>query len=128
DYMENSYKENGAIVYLNSEPFYRRSILYHVGRQGIPYEDLRGAKVYRKGNYFTAYVNNSSADKKVGKYSDNFNVVEKREFGTMIVFKLSPKESSIVAEEQAIKPQKKKKKVHTPGVPDRYTWNEIFNF
>ena len=127
DYMENSYKENGAIVYLNSEPFYRRSILYHVGRRGIPYEDLRGAKVYRKGNYFTAYVNNSSADKKVGKYSDNFNVVEKREFGTMIVFKLSPKESSIVAEEQAIKPQKKKKKVHTPGVPDRYTWNEIFN-
>lgn len=126
DWMESFHRENGAIIYLNSEPFYRRSILYHIGRRGIPYEDLRGAKVYRKGNYFTAYVTNSSTDKKVGKYLNNFDVAEKREFGTMTVFKLNPKETSIVAEEQTIKPQKKKKKSHTPGVPDRYTWSEIF--
>jgi len=127
DYMEIFHRENGAIVYLNSEPFYRRSILYHVGRKGIPYEDLRGAKVYRKGNYFTAYVTNSSTDKKVSKYLINFDIAEKKSFGTMTVFRLTPKESSIVAEQQEVKPKKKTTKSRTPGVPERYTWSEIFN-
>lgn len=127
NWLESFYRENGAIIYLNSEPFYRRAILYHIGRRGIPYEDLRGAKVYRKGNYFTAYVSNSSAQKKTDKYSNSFDVVEKRQFGTLTVFRLAPKENMIVAEEQPIKPQKKKQKAHTPGVPERYTWNEIFN-
>ncbi|EKD58404.1 MAG: hypothetical protein ACD_56C00136G0004 [uncultured bacterium] len=127
DYMASFHEQNGAIVYLNSEPFYRRAILYHVGRRGIPYEDLRGAKVYRKGNYFTAYVTNSSTDKKVGKYLNNFDIAEKKVFGTMTVFRLSPKEGAIVAEQQAVEPKKKTTKSRTPGVPERYTWSEIFN-
>jgi len=126
DYLESFHRENGAIVYLNSEPFYRRSILYHVGRRGIPYEDLRGAKVYRKGNYFAAYVTNSSSRKKAEKYSNNFDIAEEKTFGTMTVFRLIPKENMIVAEEQEIKPIKKSQKSRTPGVPERYTWSEIF--
>lgn len=126
NYMTSFYRENGAIVYLNSEPFYRRSILYHVGRQGVPYEDLRGAKIYRQGNYFTAYVTNASTDKKVSKYLVNFDIAEKKVFGTMTVFRLVPKESLIVAEKQEIKPKKKTTKSRTPGVPERYTWSEIF--
>ncbi len=128
DYLESFYRENGAIIYLNSEPFYRRSILYHIGRRSIPYEDLRGAKVYRKGNYFTAYVTNSSTDKKVGKYLNNFEIAEERQFGTLTVHRLIPREDMIVAEEQAIKPTKKVRKAHTPGVPERYTWNEVLDF
>lgn len=128
DYMADFYRQNGEIIYLTSEPFYRRSILYHIGRQGVPYEDLRGAKVYRQGNYFVAYVTNGSTDKKVSKYLNNFDIAEKKVFGTMTVFRLNPKESSIVAEKQEIKPKKKSQKAKTPGVPERYTWNEIFNF
>lgn len=126
DYIEYIYKKNNQSVYFNSEPEYRRAILYHVAKKGIPYEDLRTTKVYREGNYILTYVSNDSLDKKVSKYTDRYNVVEKKQFGTLTLVRLSPKEEKIEAEKQIVEPKKVERKVYPPGVPVRYTWNEVF--
>ena len=123
DELEKAYRENGAIVYLNSEPHYRRAVLYHLRRRGIPYEDLRNAKVYRKGNYFVLYLTNDSYAAKVAKYAENYTEVERKSFGTLTLSRFLPIPEKIVAEQQIIEPVPAKKK-SAPGVPVRYTWRE----
>lgn len=125
-YIKEIYQQNKQPVYFNSEPEYRRAILYHVANDGIPYEDLRTTKVYREGNYILTYVSNDSLDKKVSKYSDRYDVVEKKQFGTLTLVRLLPKEDKIEAQKQVVEPKKVERKVYPPGVPVRYTWNEVF--
>ena len=125
-YIKEIYQQNKQPVYFNSEPEYRRAILYHVAKDKIPYEDLRTTKVYREGNYILTYVSNDSLDKKVSKYVDRYNVVEKKQFGTLTLVRLLPKEDKIEAEKQVVEPKKVERKVYPPGVPVRYTWNEVF--
>lgn len=126
DYVEEIYRTNNDPVYFNSESQYRRAILYHVAKRGIPYEDLRVTKVYRKGNYMLVFVSNNSLDSKVSKYTDKYDVIEKKQFGTLTLVRLAPKEESISAESQNVEPKKVERKVSAPGVPMRYTWNQIF--
>lgn len=124
--LEKAYRENGAIVYLNSEPHYRRAVLYHLRRRGVPYEDFRNAKVYRKGNYFVLYLTNGSYDAKVAKYAENYEEIERKNFGTLTLSRFLPIPEKIVAEEQVIEPAPAKKK-SAPGVPERYTWREALS-
>jgi len=125
-YIEKIYQENKQPIYLTSEPEYRRAILYHVAARGIPYEDLRTTKVYREGNYILVYVSNDSLDKKVSKYQDRYDVAEKKQFGTLTLVRLAPKAEKIEAEKQVVAPKKIERKIYPPGVPVRYTWNEVF--
>ncbi len=126
DYVEEIYRINNDPVYFNSESQYRRAILYHVAKRGIPYEDLRVTKVYRKGNYMLVFVSNSSLDSKVSKYTDKYDVIEKKQFGTLTLVRLTPKEEAISAESQNVEPKKVERKASAPGVPMRYTWNGVF--
>lgn len=128
DYMKNFYKENKAVVYIASESQYQRAIGYHFRSDDIPYDNFSETRVYRKGNYFLIFVSNSSFDKKVGKYLDRFNVAEKRQFGTLTVARLIPREDKIVAEEQSIKQisDEETATAYPPGMPVRFTWSEIF--
>lgn len=126
DYIEKIHDANGDPVYFNSEPQYRRAILYHVAKKSIPYEDLRVTKVYRKGNYVLVFVSNESLDSKVSKYADKYDIIEKKQFGTLTMVRLAPKEEAVSAESQIVEPKKVKRKTSAPGVPVRYTWNEIF--
>lgn len=125
-YIEKIYQDNKQPIYLTSEPEYRRAILYHVAARGIPYEDLRTTKVYREGNYILVYVSNDSLDKKVSKYQDRYDVAEKKQFGTLTLVRLVPKAEKIEAEKQVVAPKKVERKIYPPGVPVRYTWNEVF--
>ncbi len=126
EYIESIYRTNNQPLYFNSEPEYRRAILYHVAEKGIPYEDLRTTKVYREGNYILLFVTNDSLDKKVSKYVDRYDVIEKKSFGSLTLVRLSPKEEKIEAEKQIVEPKKIERKTYAPGVPVRYTWNEVF--
>lgn len=130
DYINSFYKQNGYPVYLNSEPFYRRSFLFHLDRKNVPRDDLRNAvndnKIYRNGNYFLIYPTSANLDKEMNEYAGTYNVIGKKEFGTLTVFQLYPKTETINAEQQIIEPESGKSK-SAPGVPKRYTWEEIFN-
>jgi len=127
DYIENFYQKNKYPVYLNSEPFYRRSLLLDLSARGIPESDFRdavnGNTVYRNGNYFLVYSSNSNIEKHIKDYSISYNLVGKKQFGTMTVIQLVPKPEAINAEEE----QFEKNKKNASSVPKRYTWQEIFD-
>jgi hypothetical protein len=128
DYMEKVYKKNQFPVYLNSDPQYRRSFLYHLDRRHIPRNDLRDVtgshKTYQNGNYFLIYSTLSNLEKKVKKYLTDYTIVEEKEFGTLKVFQLMPKPEMVTDIQQIFAP--KGKPQSAPGVPVRCRWNEIF--
>ena len=129
DYVEIFYKKNGYPVYLNSDPHYRRSFLFHMDTRNIPRDDFRNVTsssiVYRNGNYFLVYPTDSDLTKEINDYQLAYSEIERRQFGTLMVIRLVPKPEAINAEEQEIKHQEKTET--TAGVPKRYTWEEIFN-
>lgn len=126
DYIESIYEENGFPVYVNSDAYFRRSFLYHLEKIEIPRDDFRNIKtIYRQGNYFLIYPTLSNLESKTEKYMEDFDIVETKEFGTMVAFRLIPRPDSINAERQEFEPEGKPKSA--PGVPTRYRWEEIFN-
>ncbi len=128
NYIENIYSENKYPVYINSEPYYRRSFLYHLEQRGTPRDDFRNStnskRVYEHGNYFLIYPTLSNLDSEIDNYLNNYEIVGKKEFGTLVIIRLAPKIEAINATEQQFKPEGKPKSA--PGVPVRCRWNEIF--
>lgn len=131
-YVESFYQENKFHVYLYSEPFYTRSLLFLLGQKNVPNDEFSGSlvnkKIYRNGNYFLVFPALSNLEARLSKYTEKYSIAEKKEFGTLVVFRLVPKEESINAlEKEASKPttpDSKQKK--SSSVPVRYNWNEIF--
>jgi len=129
DYIAGIYAENKYPVYINSSAYYRRSFLYLLEKLEIPRDDFRNSTnshtIYRHGNYFLIYPTLSNLQPKIEKYNNNYDVVSEKEFGTLTLFQLIPKEEAINAVEQEFEPKGKPKSA--PGVPERYTWEEIFS-
>lgn len=129
DHINNIYQKNNFPVYLNSDPQYRRSFLFLLDKLEIPREDLRNSegekKVYQNGNYFLIYPTLSNWQKDLDKYSKIYMLSNQKQFGTLTVFEIKPKLESINAIQEEITPRGKTKSA--PGVPERYTWEEIFN-
>ncbi len=128
DYMEAIYRTNNFPVYVNSEAFYRRSFLYLLENRNIARDDFRNTQItdhiYRNGNYFLIYPKNVNLDSRTSKYAESYDIIAERDFGTLVVFQLQPKESSINTLEQEFAPAKKARSAS--GVPVRCRWNEIF--
>lgn len=129
DYIKSVYDENKYPVYLNSDPEYRRSFLYHLDRNNIPRDDFRNAtnsdKVYEHGNYFLIYPTLSNWKKDLDKYAVKFDLADQKEFGTLTLFELKPKPEAINALEQDFSKTKNDK--DPSNVPVRYRWEQIFN-
>jgi len=127
-YIISIQKSNGYPIYLNSDPEYRRSFLFHLDRNNISRDDLRNAsnsgKVYEHGNYFLIYPSLSNFKKDIEKYSMSYDLIGQKEFGTLTLFELKPKPEAINAVEQNFTQDKSK---GSSGTPKRYKWDEIFN-
>lgn len=128
DYILNIQKSNNYPVYLNSDPEYRRSLLFFLDINSIPRDDFRNATnsghVYEHGNYFLIYPTLSNLQKDLDKYSISFEVTSKKEFGTLTLFELKPKSEAINAVEQDFSQEKSS---GSSGTPKRFKWEEIFN-
>jgi len=129
DYIESFYAKNKYPVYLNSSSFYRRSLLFDLSQRDIPESDFRdavnGHTVYRNGNYFLVYPTSSNLEGHIKDYSTSYDFAGKKQFGTLTVIQLSPKQEAINAEEESF--DKSGNSKSASGVPRRYTWQEIFD-
>ncbi|HPN96134.1 MAG TPA: glycosyltransferase family 39 protein [Candidatus Moranbacteria bacterium] len=129
DYIVDFYEKNKYPVYLNSDPQFRRSFVFHLKNKSIPNDDWRnaviGGKVYAEGNYFLVYPTLSSWTGDVQKYENNYRLIDKKEFGTLTVFHLEPLPGAINSQRQEF--EEDGKNSSAPGVPVRYQWDEIFN-
>lgn len=125
DYMEEFHRRNNFPVYLDSDPFYRRAFLYDLTQRGIPRDDARSSKIYRDSNYFLIYPSAANLDKELDDYIDKFEIISRKEFGTLSVFNLVPRKEFITTMSQEFKPKGKPKS--SPSVPVRFRWEEIFS-
>jgi hypothetical protein len=129
NYIISLQKQNNYPIYLNSDPQYRRSFMFHLDQRSIPRDDIRNIsiskKIYANGNYFLIYPTLSDWQKDLDKYSESYSLVDKKEFGTLTVFRISPKPEAVTDTQQVIEPRKKSESA--PGVPERFTWEEIFS-
>lgn len=128
EYMEKIYRQNKFPVYLNSEAFYRRALLYHLEKKDIPRDDFRNAsnakKIYREGNYFLVYPTAGNMEARKAGYLSDYDIIDTKSFGTLTAFRLTPKKEKINAGRQEFGPEKKARSAS--GVPVRCRWNEIF--
>jgi len=127
EYIKGFYEKNRFPVYISSDPRHERALLYHLERWGVKQNNLNdNSTVYRNGNYFLIYPTLSNSETEKKKFADKFITKEVKEFGSLTVFHIIPKEEAVEAEEQTIKSVISSSKIGTEQYPRRYRWNEIF--
>lgn len=123
------YKKNKFPIYINSDPQYRRSFLYHLEQKNILRDDFRNAsnnkKIYEEGNYFLIYKKLADNTKEMDAYQKDFEIIYQKQFGTLVLYQLKPKSEAITDVRQEFNFSGKTESA--PGVPVRYKWEQIFN-
>lgn len=131
DYIKNFYDQNRYPVYLDSDPFHKRSLTFILENKKIPVVDFKGitkgGKVYRNGSYFLVFPSSANLNKEMNQYSSFYDLHETKQFGTMKVLHFVPKQEAINREQQEVSIEDGSNSKDIGGVPKRYTWEEIFN-
>ena len=126
DYLESFYQKNNCPVFYKGQNEFHRAFAYLLDKRRIPRDGISKSKICRQGNYFLIIRAQSDIQYYRGKYENYFNFISKKEFGTLTVFKLTPKENSITKE--AINPSELKRDEAENNKREksrRYRWKEI---
>jgi len=126
DYLESFYQKNNYPVFYKGQNEFHRAFAYLLDKRKIPRDGISKSKICRQGNYFLIIRAQSDIQYYRGKYENYFNFISKKEFGTLTVFKLTPKENSITKE--AINPSELKRDEAENNKREksrRYRWKEI---
>ena len=123
-YLVAIHNKNGFPVFIDSESFWRRSIKYIAERDhGISFDFLFPANEYKNTNTFIILRTKKSGDSVFEKYADHYNRTDKKEFGTITVHTLTPKEGVSFSENPPIT----KPILETDGGDiARITWKDAF--
>ena len=126
DYIKSFYQKNKYPVFYKGQNEFHRAFAYLLDKKDIPRDGISLSKIYRQGNYFLIIRTQSDIQYYREKYGDHFNFFSKKEFGTLTVFKLIPKENSITNE--AMNPSE----LERDGMENnenekarRYKWSEV---
>lgn len=128
DAIQEEYSRNNYPVFLESEPFYERSLLFNLTQRGIKndnFKSILNKEVYQNANYFLVYGASSNLEKRLDKFKEKYDVEKRTEFGTLLLFKLAPKKEAITQIEPKIEAEDTTG--DRTGVPKRYRWEEIFS-
>lgn len=125
DYMVAKNKENGYPIYLFGESFWRRSYKYLVEQRGVPIAQLEKDNVYAQGNAFIALRTLKADGNNLQQFMGLYDIVERKEFGTITLFYLKPKPEKITA----LAPPAQIAQTRTIDDSDipRITWDDIFS-
>jgi len=124
DYMENFYNQNNYAIFYSGQSEFHRAFAYLLDGRNIPRDGISKSKVCRQGNYFLI-IRTQSDINNYSSYFERFSILEKKQFGTLTAFHLTPKSVIINCEEPD---QNKFRNYKNEGgsVAKRYNWNEIF--
>lgn len=127
DWMESYYKKNDYPLFVESQPEYKRAFWERVDVRGIPRDSVPGdlSPLYREGNYFIIIRTQSDQEDFLAKYLIGMDIVEKKNFGTLMGYTLKPKEAFITNEKKTFKPEERDPKF-SKGVQPRYLWRQVF--
>lgn len=89
DYFKGEYEKNRYPVFLDCDPTWARSIRYLTEKKGIPVAEF-SKTVYLHGNSFIIVRSKKGISGKMKTYVATSELREKKEFGTLTVYVLSP--------------------------------------
>ncbi len=127
DYIEEIYNRTGKPVFLHSQAEYKRAFWERLDYYGIPRfhapKDL--SRAYRDGNYFLVVRTQTDIDKSFGKIFANADVLEKKVFGTLTVYRLRPKEENLLDKPLKINVNSRDPKFSS-SAQVRYLWRQVW--
>ncbi len=126
-FMKKEWQQNNYPIFFRAQPEYKTAFGGILELQKIPFvylsKDLKN--IYRQGNYFIILRSQSDQKALLSRYVQKFDIQDKKQFGTLIVYRLKPKEEFITAESKKIVPPSRNKK-YPSTIQRRYLWRQIF--
>ncbi len=127
DWMEDEYKKNNWPIFIYGQPEYKRAFWERIDVRDIPRDhipkDLK--PLYQEGNYFIIVRTQSNQENFLEKFLSCLNIKEKRNFGTLTAYQLSPKKECITAKSKIFKAKSRDPKF-SKNVQVRYLWRQVF--
>ena len=126
DYMQSKQQEDGGPIFMHGQAEYKRAFWQMIEFRGIQRDHIPKDldTIYRFGHYFVVVRTQSNQDRYMDRYWPGFDLAERRIFGTLTVYYLSPKEEAITHEEKEFEEKSRDPKFST-GVQKRYLWRQV---
>lgn len=127
EYMETEYQKNGFPIYFRSDiseyiPVFR----YHLDASQTPWlGTLSPDSAYTEGNYFLITSSLGNTDKKMARYAETYTLSQKKTFGSLVIFRLEPKPSIIIALRQPV--GQKEISAQEEKIGQMRVWNNLFH-
>jgi len=118
DYIESVVRKNNYPVFLKAKHEYEPVIWYHLEKRGISYNGkMKSSTIYQEANYFTIIFSGKSVNE------SRFNVAEEKNFGTLKVIHLTPKDDAVIQ----IRQNDSEKEIHIQKqqIAQLFTWNKL---
>ncbi len=126
DYMRDIHQQTSEPVFVHAQAEFKRAFWERLDYYDIPRfhatKDL--SRVYRGGNYFLIVRTQSDTAKSFAKILANVDIAEKKEFGTMTIYRLMPKAENIIAEDLTINTTNRDPRFSS-SAQVRYLWRQI---
>ncbi len=125
----NGFTNNNYPVIVYSQSEYERALLQRINlKTGTAQAGSKGLKkLYKEANYFVIIRTQSNQDRFLEKYKKKFDIVQQKQFGTLTVYYLKPKENIVLEGQPTIDiDNHRRNRVFGSGVQPRYLWRQIF--
>jgi hypothetical protein len=127
DFMEQKHKENNFPIFLDGQAEFKRAFWERIDFRGINRDpipkDLK--PLYREGNYFVILRTQSDSDEYLKNFLKGMDLVEKKTFGTLIIFHLKPKEEFIMDEKKIFLVEERTDPEFSSSAQVRYLWRQV---
>ncbi|MCA9364845.1 MAG: glycosyltransferase family 39 protein [Candidatus Moranbacteria bacterium] len=125
DYLSGAYEQEPRPFFVHGQAEYKRAFWQLIEARDLPRESLSLEKIYRDAYYVVIVRTQSDLDAYIKKYLEVFNLVEKKEFGTLTVFLMEAKPEAVTAERKKPRVDSRDPQF-SPGVQVRYLWRQVF--
>ncbi len=127
DWMVEKYEQNKEPIFLHAQAEYKRAFWERIDVRDIPRYHIPGDLdyLYNKGNYFVIVRTQSDQESYMSKFLKKMDLIEKKVFGTLIVYQLKPRAEYITDEEKEPE-EKSRDPKFSKNVQPRYLWRQVF--
>lgn len=129
DFIENRYKENNYPVFLDAQAEFKRAFWERLDFRRIPRDPLAKdlKPLYREGNYFIILRTQSDEKDYIRKFLKGMDLINTKNFGTLTIYELKPKEDSITDENKVFPLEERTDPEFSSSAQVRYLWRQIFD-
>ena len=119
-------RKNGYPVFISAQSEYERALLGLASINNMQSSSIPDKldTIFKEGNYFVIIRTQSNQNKLLSKFKKIATITEDKNFGTLTIYHLQPKEEFISAKKKVFK-QGHEDRTFSGSVQPRYLWRQI---